>query len=67
MGYAEEAKVQLAEAKKNADAGQLAQVYATLALLESVDELASQVAYLSDLLEDEKEKAKQTRTGESWA
>lgn len=56
MGYAEEAKVQLGRAKKSGDPLALAQVYATLALLDSVDGLSSQVAYLGDLMEDQKQK-----------
>lgn len=59
MGYAEEAQVQLAKAKKTGDPATLAAAYASLAVMESVDALASQVAYLSDLLEDDK----QTRSG----
>lgn len=52
MGHAEEAQVNLARAKKGDEtAARLAQVHATLAVLESVEGLSSQVDYLSDTIE----------------
>lgn len=55
MGFAEEAQVELAKAKKaGADHASLAAAYASLAVMESVNELSSQIAYLSDLVEAKK-------------
>jgi hypothetical protein len=57
MGYAEEAKVNLGRAISGfpgEDSNrllQIAQVQASLAVVEAVDELSSQVAYLSDITE----------------
>lgn len=52
MGYAEEAKVQLAAAKESGDPVGLAQIYATLAVVDSVDALQEQINYLSDLVRE---------------
>ena len=57
MGYAEEAKFSLAEAVRGLHDVpdvrlRVAQVEATLAVLQAVDGLSSQVAYLSELLEE---------------
>ena len=55
MGYTEEAKINLAKAKQgDLHAAQLAQVYASLAIIEALDDVSSQLAYLSDVVESKK-------------
>lgn len=57
MGYAEEAKIGLGKLKggeTDPSAIAAAQLQATLAVVVAVEELSSQVAYLSDLLEGDK-------------
>lgn len=60
MGYAEEAKINLGKARTagNADPLALAQVYASLAVLEALDEVAGQLGYLSQSIDIQIEAAK---------
>lgn len=54
MGYAEEAKINLAKlrsGKTDETTLAIAQVQATLAVLEAVEEVASQLAYLNETKE----------------
>ena len=59
MGYSESARIHLAEATRELNAMpniklQIAGVEATLAVVQATEDLASQVAYLSELIEDRK-------------
>ncbi|GAB4082085.1 hypothetical protein G3R41_08800 [Modestobacter muralis] len=60
MGYAEEAKILLTRAKQQGESNPLglAQLYATLAVLDAVDELSSQVGYLAGSVDEQIDAAK---------
>lgn len=51
VSYTEDAKINLAKGKEDERALQLAQVQATLAVVEAIESLSSQVAYLSDSMD----------------
>lgn len=62
MGYAEEAKLLLGRAKQQGESNPLAlaQLYATLAVVDGLDEVASQIAYLSQSVDEQNDAAKKS-------